>query len=200
MEALHTWLGNAEEEFWKAHNELMDALGVHRLLEAAATSPVSVGSLVRGFPSEVRRFYTAVDWTEPFFRYLGGFHVAVWVITLALTWGPVSDERILGACAAIGVLLLSGMPLNSYAGQHADVLFQEPGVNYFTEDGIMMMIVYMLPLLVLLVGLQLRLAYRVIKLMVLVKRAQVRRRLRREAKESSTAAPEAAAAEDKKTK
>ncbi|AYU81939.1 conserved hypothetical protein [Leishmania infantum JPCM5] len=185
LASLQEWLGSVEDEFWTAHNEVMEATGARAFVDAAAASSLSIGSLAEGFLREIYNFYTAVNWSEPFFRYLGVFHAVVWVAAITATWGAVSDERIMVVCAVLGVLVLSGIPANSYAGRHAERLFQEPGVNYFTEDGTMMMVVYLLPLLVLLVYLQLRQGYRVVSLMVQLKRAQLRRRMRQEARRES---------------
>ncbi|GET91711.1 hypothetical protein, conserved [Leishmania tarentolae] len=182
LDQLQEWLGSIEDEFWKAHNEVMEETGARALIDAATASSFSIGSLTQGFLHEIHNFYAAVNWSEPFFRYLGIFHVVVWVATITATWGAVSDERIMAVCAILGVLLLLGIPANSYAGRHAEWLLQEPGVNYFTEDGIMMMVIYLLPLLVLLVYLQLRQGYRIVSLMTQLKREQIRRRMRQEAR------------------
>lgn len=199
LDSVQEWLGDVEDQFWTAHNEVMEATGARAFVDAASASSLSIGSLAEGFRREIYNFYTAVNWSEPFFRYLGAFHVVVWVAAITATWGAVSDERIMTVCAVLGVLLLSGIPANSYAGRHADWLFQEPGVNYFTEDGIMMMVAYLLPLLALLVYLQLRQGYRVVSLMVQLKRAQLRRRMRQEARrESCGGAHEGEAAGDSK--
>ncbi|CAJ1034539.1 putative Transmembrane protein 18 [Leishmania shawi] len=202
LERLQAWCASVEDAFWAAHNEVMNATGARVFLDAAAAAPsLSIGSLVGGFLRAAYQFYAAVNWSEPFFRYLAAFHIIVWVATLTSTWGAVSDERIMGVCAVLGVLLLSGIPANSYAGRHAERLFQEPGVNYFTEDGTMMMVVYLLPLLVLFAYLQLRQGYRIVSLMLQLKRAQLRRQLRQEArrKDCGDSCSGDAAGESKKT-
>ncbi|KAG5496435.1 hypothetical protein JKF63_02737 [Porcisia hertigi] len=179
LEGLQAWLERVEEELWRAHNDVMNATGARVFIDAAtASSSAGFVSFAKGLLREVNKFLTAVNWSETFFVYLGVFHVAVWACAIAATWGAVSDERIFCVCMLIGALLLAGVSANGYAGRHAHLLFEEPGVNYFTEDGIMMTVVYFLPLLGLLVLLQLRLMYRVVSLMARAKRAQFRREMR----------------------
>ncbi|KAG5470366.1 hypothetical protein LSCM4_03062 [Leishmania orientalis] len=197
LESLRAWVGKVEDELWAAHDEFMNATGARAFLDAAAMSSFSMDSLSEGFLQGIYNFYTAVNWSEPFFRYLCVFHIIVWVAAIAATWGAVSDERITVVCVVLVVLLLSGIPANSFAGRHAAWFFREPGVNYFTEDGIVMVVVYALPVLILLVCLQLRQICRLVSLMLQLKRAKLRLQRRREARGEgdSNANEESAAAE-----
>ncbi|KAG5470781.1 hypothetical protein LSCM1_02031 [Leishmania martiniquensis] len=182
LESLHAWLGRVEDELWRAHDEFLNVTGARAFLDAASTSSFSMRSISDRFLEDIFNFYTAVNWSEPFFRYLCAFHIVVWVTAIAATWGAVSDERITGVCVMVGVLLLAGIPANAYAGRHAEWIFREPGVNYFTEDGTMLMVLYAVPMLALMVCLQLRQVCRVVWLMVQLHRAKLRLQLRKQAR------------------
>lgn len=192
MSSLDTWLANVEAEFWKAHGEVMNATGFQKVLDAFAGSSNASDSpsLLLRIREDAIDFYRAVNWSEPFLRYLAVFHMLTWAVVFYVTRGPVSDERLIAVCVVLTVMVLAGMPLNGVGSRYAASLFTEPDANYFSEDGIFVAVVYMVPLILLIVCLQIRMACRVVKLMVQVKRAQVKRKLRREAK-SKTSASEA---------
>lgn len=186
MWSLDSWLAGVETEFWKAHNEVMESTGLRTVLNAFASSPPSSGAFLSGVWEEAMTFYRAVNWSEPFFRYLVAFHVVVWLSVLYGTHGATSDERLIAVCATLTLAVLAGMWLNKVGSRYASSLFVEPDVNYFSEDGFFIVAVYMAPLILLIVCLKIRMACRVVKLMVEVKRAQIRRKLRLEAKLKTT--------------
>lgn len=187
MWSFDAWLADVEVEFWKAHNEVMDATGFRNVLDSLASTSFSPSSIVAHVKADAKDFFKAVNWSEPFFRYLAAFHVLILIAVFYFTRGPVSDERLITVCVALTVTVLAGMGLNTLGDRYASALFEEKDVNYFTEDGIFVAVVFMAPLIVLIVCLQVRMGCRVVKLMVQVKQAQVKRTLRREAKAKSDA-------------
>lgn len=140
-------------------------------------------------------FYHAVNWSEPFFKYLGVFHVNMLVISIIATWGNASPERILCMVAVLLFFSFLAFPINSYGSAHAEEIFFEPGVNYFDENGLFIAVVYWLPL-VLMAGVQImRLFLRLLEMMVEVKKKQLQAEQRQLARaRRAEAAKEAAAA------
>ncbi|KPI84600.1 hypothetical protein ABL78_6361 [Leptomonas seymouri] len=188
MWSFAAWLADMEDDFWKAHSEVMNATGFRRVLDTFADSNEISGSFFSHILAEAKDFYRAVNWSEPFFRCLAAFHIFMWVATLYSARGSVSDERLIAVCVALTCAVLAGIALNNLGSRYASSIFVEPDVNYFSEDYLFIAVVYMAPLVALIIALQIRIVCRVVKLMVQVKRAQVRRKLRSEAKLKSDAA------------
>ncbi|KAK7198480.1 Transmembrane protein 18 [Novymonas esmeraldas] len=175
MDGGQAWLATLEEKFWAAHTTVLDATGAREYADAAASwwSSLRSDDAVSWLGASVQRFTGAVDWSEPLLRHLGTFHAAVWVSAIAATWGGVSDERINAVFFIVGALMLSGVCANSVASRHPEWLFPELSARYTAEQSVVMMVVYLLPLLVLLMYLQLRLICRTFSRMRQAKRAQL---------------------------
>ncbi|KPA85020.1 hypothetical protein ABB37_01446 [Leptomonas pyrrhocoris] len=188
MASFDSWLASVEDEFWKAHNEVMNATGLRQVIDALTSSSENSGSFFAHVRAEVEAFYRSVNWSEPFFRYLAAFHALIWIVVLYGTRGSASDERLIVVCVMLTCTVLAGVVLNNVGRRYASSIFVDPDVNYFSEDGIFIAAVFMAPMIVLILCLQLRMVCRAMRLMVEVKRAQVKRRLRREAKQQSAAA------------
>lgn len=182
------------EALKEGHAELLRETGVSAMWSNFTASFAAEGpSLLSTIHSQIMLFIEAIDWTEPFFRYLLAFHVAVVAITVFVTYGPVSDERLFFTSVVIIALAFLSYFLNQAGASYAAVLFREEHVNYFDPSGVFIAAVYWLPLVLVAVALQIRLICRVASLMIQVKRQQARVALRqrqrgREAAESDAVA------------
>lgn len=177
--AFSIMLENLKAAFFEAHEEVMRATGWDKLLENLRVAVEQSPSPLIVLQETALTFVASINWREPFFHYLAAFHVVLWTAVLYATWGPVSDERLLLFGFFLGGLALSSSSLNSLALQHRSSLFTEPDLNYFDEDGLFLIIVFATPTMCLLVLQLARLGWRMLTLMVKVKRAQVRQKHRR---------------------
>ena len=122
--------------------------------------------LASGFWHTAQGFYHAVDWREPFFTYLLGFHVTVALLAVA-------TRRSFGAQVSlmlfIAIAVLSAERVNSVLRQHFRSFTKQ---NYFDKHGVFMSVVFSVPLLIVL-GFQLFSAlFGASTLLVKVKRAE----------------------------
>ena len=123
--------------------------------------------LASGFWHTAQGFYHAVDWREPFFTYLLGFHVTVALLAVA-------TRRSFGAQVSlmlfIAIAVLSAERVNAVLRQHFRSFTKQ---NYFDKHGVFMSVVFSVPLLIVL-GFQLFSAlFGASTLLVKVKRAEL---------------------------
>lgn len=171
-----------------SHEEVMRATGWDTITANFTTVLSSAPEALAELVSETKLFFWAVNWSEPFFAYMGGFHALVVLLLLWFTvWRRCSDERLLCISILLCLLTCASPFLNRVGHTYADRIFVEPGVNYFDENGFFISIVFLLPLMAWAVGLQVRLIWRLLCTLVSVKRHEFQQRGRRQEKEKEAA-------------
>ena len=175
-------------ELQRAHNEVMDNLPIPSM-DAVADAWAQPG--VSG---AVMDFVRAVDWTEPFFLYLGGFHLAAYV---AVWRCGRSSSGAMVCLLAIMCLVLAASSLNELGSAHHASIFRtktpdEVGgnllatgpTNYFDKGGVFISAVFSAPLVVLAFLAQIRLFAEAASMMVTIKKGQLQAQQRADAAQS----------------
>lgn len=166
------------DEVKAGHAELMSALGISSFEEMKTKF---LEHNVYALTKDVKEFFAAIDFKEPLFMWLLGFHLVIFALACYSTRGKVSDERLLLVCLLLAGLALGAPYINTYGRDRASSIFYEEErmigmeVNYFDEAGIFIAVFYWLPLVLQVLGLMGRLLWRMLKLMVKVKRQQLKR-------------------------
>lgn len=169
MEAI---FGDLYKQLVDAHNEVIGSLPLPSY-EDLTEGP--------GVLSGLKAFSDAINWSEPFFKYLGGFHAAFWLF--CFVWSRNNSNRT-AICLCAAILAGLAMPyLNDFGSQHHEQLFVlEKGMNYFDANGTFMAALFGAPMILLSVLLQVKLLYYVAVMMVKVKRAQISQSAKAKAK------------------
>lgn len=130
-----------------------------------------------------RAFAAAVDWTEPWLRWLLLFHASLWCLALATARrGDTQHAAVFFFALA---LVRASRPLNTLAAVH----WREfAGQDYFDSHGVFASVMWAGPLLLLLSLMVLAAVVRAARLLVKVKRLQLRSSARKAAAEARLAA------------
>ena len=174
-------------EIARAHEEVMSQLPI------PSWDNISDAWAQPGVLDGVRRFIAAIDWNEPFFMYLGGFHLLFLLFSLYMIFGYKGGvgKNPMGALILIIVsagLVLLASPLNNLGREYHETLFPVPVTidektgamtvgavpgNYFDEDGLFISGVYSAPLMLIAFCAQIRLLIAVSSMMISVKKRQL---------------------------
>lgn len=103
---------------------------------------------------QVVLFYNAINWEEPFFTYIGAFHIFIYTVAVFICLGWRNYELVL--LAASSTLVMISCSVFFFLGwlhRHASYFFAE-NVNYFDEAGLFVAVVFWLPLITCAVGMQ----------------------------------------------
>lgn len=165
-------------ELWRAHEEVMANLPI------PTAAGIAEAWAQPGVTGALGDFIRAVDWSEPFFRYLAAFHV----LTYALVWrGGRSTTGALVSLVVLMVLVLSASHLNDLGSAHHTDIFRKKTLeenqgnllapahtNYFDASGIFISAVFSAPLVLLAFATQIRLFAQAGSMMVTIKKGQLR--------------------------
>lgn len=165
------------ESLKEAHEEVMNATGwgVFFSGEGQKWSMSPIGAFQQ-FRKEVAAFISAVNWWEPYFRYLALFHLTVAVTVVLTTW-RASIDRIFVVTVLLLLVVWGSSYLNEWGSSHASQIFVEKGANYFDPSGLFIMVTLDMPLFLLVLWLQARAFLQLLRLMVVVKRNQIKREM-----------------------
>lgn len=134
-----SWLQAVE----RIQNEFHWELFIFNVTEAFSAAPHILPELW----SQVKLFRRAVHWDEPFFTYLGSFHVIVYTTVLMLCFKYRSSEvALLLISCTITLLATSAFLGLGWLHTHSHLFFVED-VNYFDTSGLFLGIVFWLPLI-----------------------------------------------------
>ena len=156
-------------EIVRAHREVMAALPFNLTDMFSSDKP--------GMFSGVQQFVTAIDWTSEWtFLYLLLFHFLVYFVVLKFLCRTL--WRLVFAFGALSCMILAAGVINEHGRRNVAFFFPATKVNYFDEGGLFISSVYSAPLVLLLFIMQLRLFYDAFKTMTLIKRAEVRAKMK----------------------
>lgn len=157
-------LNNLWTQLQEAHHEVISALPLPSY-EDLTEGP--------GVLSGLKTFADAINWSEPFFKYLLAFHALTWIFVFV--WSRNSANRT-AACLGLAVAVGLSLPyLNDLgAAYHENLFVQEKGINYFDANGTFLSAMLGAPIIVLALLLQVKLLYYVAVMMVKLKRAQLK--------------------------
>ncbi|CAD2215967.1 hypothetical protein AGDE_08473 [Angomonas deanei] len=110
------------QAFAEAHNEVMHAIGVEEIVRQFQAN-MEDGFAV--WKDTFFAFIDAVDWSEPFFKWLAVFHLLVLLCSVYATSGNVSDTRIFATLFVVIFLAACMLPLNYLGIQYNHLLFRE---------------------------------------------------------------------------
>jgi hypothetical protein len=145
----------------QAHNEVMEALrwNATEIMEGP------------GVLSGVRDFIGAVEWEEPFFKWLFCAHFALAAVVLNVVIHH-SGNTVAGLFMVLALSVFGAQYINDFGRQHFRTLFPLHETNYFDTNGTFISAIFSAPLLFWAFVLQLRLLVTVSKMLVVVKRRQ----------------------------
>lgn len=205
-------------KFWEAHHELMEQTGWGDIAANLSLALRATPDAVRELVQEAKFFRYAINWNEPFFKYLAAFHVVLYAMVLYAVfwrWQPTrprpegvsramelarshAEEKLFALSMALVLLSFSAYPLNRLGAKYGAQLFVESGVNYFDDNILFVGVVYWFPLVLLSLLVQLKLLFNVVRLMAVAKGEQMRARQKaREAAAAAAANEESAEAQKK---
>ena len=124
------------EQLVDAHNEVLAAFGFNSTsdlvdrVSASMTGPTGSGGVLDG----VTQFVNAVEWKDPFFVYLGTFHIVLWFLAFAVCWRSSTRTMVLMS-ELLGLVALSSI-LNGLGQQHYAWLFAPSVVEGVSDNSI----------------------------------------------------------------
>lgn len=157
------------DQWRSAHEELLKEFRWEIFISNISHSFLEAPHIVPEFWRQVFLFYNAVNWREPFFTYLGAFHIFVYTVALFVCFVWRDYELVL--LAASSTLVMFSCSVFFWLGwlhRHASWFFSE-NVNYFDEAGLFVAVVFWLPLISCAVGMQFFLFCRLIHAVRLMK-------------------------------
>ena len=133
-------------------------------------------SAFRDFSSDFQGFFHAIDWTERWLRLLGAYHLTLWCLVIGSRRSQ--DAQMLLLFSILGSVYVAEY-INVYAGQHWQEFSSQ---NYFDKRGVFISIMYSAPLLCASMFILLNALRSASKLLVAVKRQELKHNARKEKK------------------
>lgn len=152
-------------ETWKAaHEELMREVRWDIVVSNITAAITEAPQLFPALWEQILLFRNAVNWSDPFFSYLGALLSAMYVTALILCWHWAAKEaRLLVFSSALIVLSSSLFFIMGWLHEHGNLFFAVDSANYFDEAGLFVAVVIWLPTVICAGGVQLFVFYQVLK-------------------------------------
>ena len=130
----------------------------------------------RDFTNDLQGFFHAIDWTERWLHLLGAYHLIIWFLVVGLRRSQ--DAQMLLLFFILGSVYVAEY-INVYAGEHWKEFASQ---NYFDKRGVFISIMYSAPLLCASMFILLNALRSASKLLVAVKRQELKHNARKEKK------------------
>lgn len=140
-------------------------------------SQFNISGAANDFYSDMMGFFHAIDWTEQWLLGLGGFHLTLWILTIALRNSHDAQMVLL-------LLILGAVYAAEYINKIARERWQDFATqNYFDPRGVFISVMYSAPLLCLALFVLLNALRLASKLLIQVKKKEVLANARKKKKQ-----------------
>eukprot|EP00796_Vickermania_ingenoplastis_P002024 gene2024-1214_t len=135
-------------ETWKAaHDDLMKELGWDLLISNISVAFSDAPHILPEVWHQITLFHAAVNWRDPFFTYLGVFHMTLYTLAFISCRCKCSETVLLIMSSGMIMLASTAFFFLGWLHDHANLFFSDHA-NYFDEAGLFLAVVFWLPIII----------------------------------------------------